>query len=85
MQIESGNSNIYCKNLKTGKVSAVYKSKYVQIFPSVYGNVVVWQQHGSNGKSNIYYRNLLTGKTNIISSTKECSEPLLVITSSGHS
>jgi len=62
------NPDIYMKNLKTGKESAVCTAKYEQTSPAIYGNKIVWTD-GRNGKYqigivnnyDIYMKDLKTG------------------------
>lgn len=64
-QLTPKNSNIYCKNLKTGKVFKVQPSPQIQYSPDISGNIVVWTQVNTlkNGidKYSVYFKNLSSG------------------------
>lgn len=62
----NANDDIYMKNLKTGRVTAVCTNPHTQNHPAIYGDTVVWEDW-RNGNADIYMANIAPPK--VISTT----------------
>jgi beta propeller repeat protein len=62
----SGNWDIYMYNLSTRKETQITTDETLQMYPAIYGNIIVWID-SCNGNGKIYAYNLTTSKETAIS------------------